>query len=320
MLISTFVVAWLAFFIFELFGWHIDFIYCLLFGALISPTDPIAAMGILKSSGAPQPLQTTIVGESLFNDGTAVVLFSILLGVLSLGEMPTLGGFGLLFAKEAVGGILLGIALGYGVFYLLRQVGEHQPSVMLTLALVFGGSAVATHLHVSAPIVMAVAGLIIGNQGRKTAMTESTRRYVDGFWELIDEILNALLFALIGLELLILPFGWLHVVAAFLLGGAVLLSRVLTVAPMIMALRKLRSSADRQITRGTVRILSWGGLRGGVSVALALSLPLGEERDLLLNLTYIVVLVSILLQGLTVGPLVRSLYGNEPEREAADAH
>jgi len=165
-----------------------------------------------------------------------------------------------------------------------------------------------------------VAGLIIGNQGRKTAMTESTRRYVDGFWELIDEILNALLFALIGLELLILPFGWLHVVAAFLLGGAVLLSRVLTVAPMIMALRKLRSSADRQITRGTVRILSWGGLRGGVSVALALSLPLGEERDLLLNLTYIVVLVSILLQGLTVGPLVRSLYGNEPEREAADAH
>ncbi|WP_312373345.1 cation:proton antiporter [Stutzerimonas nitrititolerans] len=319
-LISTFVVAWLALFIFELFGWHIDFIYCLLFGALISPTDPIAAMGILKSSGAPQPLQTTIVGESLFNDGTAVVLFSILLGVLSLGEMPTLGGFGLLFAKEAVGGILLGIALGYGVFYLLRQVDEHQPSVMLTLALVFGGSAVATHLHVSAPIVMAVAGLIIGNQGRKTAMTESTRRYVDGFWELIDEILNALLFALIGLELLILPFGWLHVVAAFLLGGAVLLSRVLTVVPMIMALRKLRSSADRQITRGTVRILSWGGLRGGVSVALALSLPLGEERDLLLNLTYIVVLVSILLQGLTVGPLVRSLYGNEPEREAADAH
>lgn len=311
-LISTLVVAWLAFYIFGLFGWHIDIIYCLLFGALISPTDPIAAMGILKTSGAPKPLQTTIVGESLFNDGTAVVLFSILLGILSLGQEPSLANFGLLFAKEAIGGILLGIALGFGVFYLLRKVDEHQPSVMLTLALVFGGSAIATHLHVSAPIVMAVAGLIIGNQGRKKAMSDSTRRYVDGFWELIDEILNALLFALIGLELLILPFGWLHIVAALLLGGAVLLSRVLTVAPMIVTLRKLHGVTDRQITRGTIRILSWGGLRGGVSVALALSLPLGTERDLLLSLTYIVVLVSILFQGLTVGPLVRSLYGAKP--------
>lgn len=317
-LISTLVVAWLAFYIFDLFGWHIDFIYCLLFGALISPTDPIAAMGILKTSGAPKPLQTTIVGESLFNDGTAVVLFSILLGILSLGQEPSLANFGLLFAQEAIGGIVLGIALGFGVFYLLSKVDEHQPSVMLTLALVFGGSAVATHLHVSAPIVMAVAGLIIGNQGRKKAMSDSTRRYVDGFWELIDEILNALLFALIGLELLILPFGWLHAVAAMLLGSAVLLSRVLTVAPMIVTLRKLHGVTDRQITRGTIRILSWGGLRGGVSVALALSLPLGEERDLLLSLTYIVVLVSILFQGLTVGPLVRSLHGSQPA--AADEH
>jgi CPA1 family monovalent cation:H+ antiporter len=317
-LISTFVVAWLAFHICGWFGWHLDFIYCLLFGALISPTDPIAAMGVLKTSGAPKPLQTTIVGESLFNDGTAVVLFSILLDVLNLGQTPSLGDFGLLFAKEAVGGIVLGVVLGYGVFYLLRQVDEHQPSVMLTLALVFGGSALATHLHVSAPIVMAVAGLIIGNQGRSKAMTDSTRRYVDGFWEVIDEILNALLFALIGLELLILPFGWLHAVAALLLGGAVLLSRVLTVAPMIAALRKLHGVADRQITRGTVRILAWGGLRGGVSVALALSLPLGDERELLLSLTYIIVLVSIIVQGLTVGPLVRSLYGANPA--AADGH
>jgi CPA1 family monovalent cation:H+ antiporter len=301
-LIATFVVAGLAYYAFALLGWHVSFIYCLLFGALIAPTDPIAVMGILKTSGAPKPLQTTIVGESLFNDGTAVVMFSILLGVLMLGQTPTLGAISLLFLKEAVGGILLGIALGYCVFLLLRKVDAHQPSIMLTLALVFGGSALATRLHVSAPIVMVVAGLIIGNHGRNLAMTDETRRYVDGFWEVIDEILNALLFALIGLELLVLPFGWLHVAAALLLGGAVLASRLLTVAPWIILLRHFRGP-DRQIARGTVRILCWGGLRGGVSVALALALPLGEERDLLLSLTYIVVLVSILLQGLTVGTL-----------------
>jgi len=318
-LISTVVVGGIAFYILELFGWNISLVYCLLFGALISPTDPIAAMGILKTSGAPQALQTTIVGESLFNDGTAVVLYSVLLGVLSLGEVPTLSGFGLLFVKEAVGGVLLGIALGFGVFYLLQEVDEHQPSIMLTLALVFGGASAATHLGVSAPIVMAVAGLIIGNQGRMKAMTNATRRYVDGFWEVIDEILNALLFALIGLELLVLPFGWLYVVAAILLSGAVLVSRVLTVAPLVLVVRKLIPS--RHLAKGTVTVLSWGGLRGGVSVALALSLPLGEQRDLLLSLTYIVVLISILLQGLTVGPLVRSLYGHDPKKiPPAEAH
>src|SRR5690606_26653657 len=187
------------------------------------------------------------------------------------------------------------------------------------LALVFGGSAVAAHLHVSAPIVMAVAGLIIGNQGRKKAMSDHTRRYVDGFWELIDEILNALLFALIGLELLVLPFGWLHVAAAVLLGGAVLCSRVLTVAPWIHLLRHFRGP-DRQIARGTIRILAWGGLRGGVSVALALALLLGPGRDVLLPLACIVVLVSILLQGLSIGPLVRRLYGAQPQKGVGKQH
>ncbi|WP_028240216.1 cation:proton antiporter [Stutzerimonas azotifigens] len=317
--ISTAVAGTLAYYIFDLFGWQVDFIYCLLFGALISPTDPIAVMGILKTSGAPKPLQTTIIGESLFNDGTAVVAFGILMGVLTLGQTPTFGDVGLLFLEEAVGGILFGLLLGYGVFYLLCKVDEHQPSVMLTLALVFGGSALAARLHVSAPIVMVVAGLIIGNQSRRKALSDDTRRYVDGFWELIDEILNALLFALIGLELLVLPFGWYHAVAALLLGGAVLATRVVTVWPMIVVLRKLQGGG-RQVSRGTVRILSWGGLRGGVSVALALSLPLGPERDLILTLTYIVVLVSILLQGLTIGPLVRSLYGECPAEAEPPGH
>ncbi|WP_407733203.1 cation:proton antiporter [Pseudomonas citronellolis] len=306
-LIATTVIGYLAYYTFALFGWHVDFIYCLLFGALISPTDPIAVLGILRSAGAPKPLATTIVGESLFNDGTAVVVFTILLGILMAGETPTVSTTAWLFLQEAVGGVLFGAALGYGVFLMMRGIDQYQVEVMLTLALVIGGAALAARLHVSAPIAMVVAGLIIGNQARQYAMSDETRRYIDKFWELIDEILNALLFALIGLELLLLPFNWLHVVAALVLGGAVLASRLLTVAPAILVLRQTEAGR-RQVPSGTIRILVWGGLRGGVSVALALSLPLGEQRDLILSLTYVVVLVSILLQGLSIGPLVRTLY------------
>ncbi|WP_324710562.1 sodium:proton antiporter [Pseudomonas citronellolis] len=312
-LIATTVIGYLAYYTFALFGWHVDFIYCLLFGALISPTDPIAVLGILRSAGAPKPLATTIVGESLFNDGTAVVVFTILLGILMAGETPTVSATAWLFLQEAVGGVLFGAALGYGVFLMMRGIDQYQVEVMLTLALVIGGAALAARLHVSAPIAMVVAGLIIGNQARQYAMSDETRRYIDKFWELIDEILNALLFALIGLELLLLPFNWLHVVAALVLGGAVLASRLLTVAPAILVLRQTEAGR-RQVPSGTIRILVWGGLRGGVSVALALSLPLGEQRDLILSLTYVVVLVSILLQGLSIGPLVRTLY-----RDAAPA-
>ncbi|MBO3275109.1 cation:proton antiporter [Pseudomonas schmalbachii] len=311
-LIATTVIGALAYYTFALFGWHVSFIYCLLFGALISPTDPIAVLGILRSAGAPKPLATTIVGESLFNDGTAVVVFTILIGILQLGTTPTIGAISWMFIHEAVGGVLFGAALGYGIFVMMRGIDQYQVAVMLTLALVIGGASLAARLHVSAPIAMVVAGLIIGNHGRTYAMSDETRRYVDKFWELIDEILNALLFALIGLELLLLPFSWLHIVAAFVLGGAVLVSRLLTVAPAIVLLRQ-SAKIRPHVPRGTIRILAWGGLRGGVSVALALSLPLGPERDLLLSLTYIVVLASILIQGLSIGPMVRWLYrGQEP--------
>ncbi|MBF2970353.1 sodium:proton antiporter, partial [Pseudomonas aeruginosa] len=244
-LIATFVIGGLAYYTFPLFGWQVDFIYCLLFGALISPTDPIAVLGILKSAGAPKPLATTIVGESLFNDGTAVVVFAIILGILQLGEAPTVSATAILFVQEAIGGVLFGAVLGYGVFVMMRGIDQYQVEVMLTLALVIGGAALAARLHVSAPIAMVVAGLIIGNHGRHYAMSDETRRYVDKFWELIDEILNALLFALIGLELLLLPFSWLHVAAAFALGGAVLVSRLLTVGPAILILRRFRG-ANRQ--------------------------------------------------------------------------
>lgn len=315
-LIATFVIGGLAWFIFDLLGWHVPLLYCLLFGALISPTDPIAVMGILKSAGAPKPLATTIVGESLFNDGTAVVVFSILLAILLSGQTPGLGEISWLFVKEAFGGILFGLAIGAATILMMRGIDQYQVEVMLTICLVFGGAALAKALHVSGPIAMVVAGLIIGNYGRHHAMSEETRRYIDKFWELIDEILNMLLFALIGLELLLLPFTWQHAGAAMLLGAAVLMARLLTVAPPILLLRRL----GHQAPLGTVRILAWGGLRGGVSVALALALPGGPERDLLLTLTYIVVLVSILAQGLTIGPLVNWIYRDQPREKQPESH
>lgn len=229
-----------------------------------------------------------------------MVVFTVLLGIAQLGETPTVGATAMLFAHEAIGGVVFGGLIGYLVYLMIKSIKQHQIEVMLTLALVIGGSAMATELHVSAPIAMVVAGLIIGNLGRKLAMNDMTRRYLDGFWELLDDMLNALLFALIGMELLLLPFNWLHVFAASLLAVAILLSRLLTVAPAILLLRRWRT-----VPRGTIRILTWGGLRGGVSVALALALPLGPERDLLLSITYIVVLSSILLQGLTIGRVVK---------------
>ena len=238
----------------------------------------------------------------------------MLLGIAQLGETPTAGATAMLFLHEAVGGALFGGLIGYIVYRMIKSIEQYQVEVMLTLALVIGGSAMAYELHVSAPIAMVVAGLIIGNAGRNLAMNDMTRRYMDGFWELLDDILNALLFALIGLELLLLPFSWLHLFAASVLAVAILLSRLLTVAPAILLLRRFRS-----VPRGTIRVLTWGGLRGGVSVALALALPIGPERDLLLSITYIVVLSSILLQGLSIGKLVKAVT-REPDTQAVREH
>lgn len=306
-LIATVVIGYLSHWVFALFGWQVPLIYCLLFGALISPTDPIAVLGALRTANAPKPLKTTIVGESLFNDGTAVVVFTVLLGIIRLGETPSMTDTAILFAREAIGGVVFGGLIGYATYRMIKSVEQYQVEVMLTLALVIGGSAMCYELHVSAPIAMVVAGLIIGNLGRTKAMNDFTRRYLDGFWELIDEILNALLFALIGMELLVLPFSWTHLGAALLVTLAILFARWISVAPVV-----LLSPHWRNMTRGTARILTWGALRGGVSVALALSLPAGPERDLILALTYIVVLVSILGQGLTIGRVVKSVTGGAP--------
>ncbi|QTF56647.1 cation:proton antiporter [Stutzerimonas frequens] len=302
-LFSTTVIGLGSWWIFGLFGLQPPLIFCLLFGALISPTDPIAVLGIMRSAGAPKALETTIVGESLFNDGVAVVVFTVLLGVLARGEAPGAGEALWLFVEEAGGGILLGALLGALTFALLKSIDQYQVEVLLTLALVLGGYTLATHLHVSGPIAMVVAGLIIGNQGRRHAMSRHTRENLDNFWELLDEILNAVLFVLIGMELVLLPFSAQYLLIALCVTLLILTTRLATVGPAALALR----AAGRALPAGTVRILTWGGLRGGISVALVLALPASEERNLLLNITYLVVLFSILVQGLSIGRLVRRI-------------
>jgi monovalent cation:H+ antiporter, CPA1 family len=299
--LSTLAVGYGVWFALPWVGLHLPLVYCLLFGALISPTDPIAVMGILKSAGAPKNLELVIAGESLFNDGVGVVVFSLLLGMLASGAAPTASNAGELLLHEAGGGILFGLALGYGTFLLLRSIDHYQVEVLLTLAAVTGGYVLARHLHVSGPLAMVVVGLVIGNQGRAKAMSDTTRRYVDMFWELLDEILNAVLFVLIGMEVLLVSFSAGIFVGAAVAGLVTLLARTLTIGLPVRTLHRFF-----KLPKSAWKLLTWGGLRGGISVALALSIPAGPERDTVLSLTYCVVVFSILVQGLTVGRLARA--------------
>jgi CPA1 family monovalent cation:H+ antiporter len=299
-LLSTAVVGYGMWFALPLAGLDLPLMYCLLFGALISPTDPIAVMGILKSAGAPKELELVIAGESLFNDGVGVVIFSLLLGMLASGLTPTAGQGLELLLHEAGGGLLFGLLLGYVTFRLLKSVDNYQVEVLLTLAAVTGGYALASKLHVSGPLAMVVAGLMIGNHGRALAMSDTTRRYLDMFWELLDEILNATLFVLIGMEILLVAFSLHELAAAVVAVTVTLLARLLTVGfPVRLLPRAFK------LPRGSWKVLTWGGLRGGISVALALSLPEGPERNTVVALTYGVVVFSILVQGLSIGYVTR---------------
>lgn len=301
---STFLVGFAAYYLFPLLGLDIPLIYCLLFGALISPTDPIAVLGILKTVGAPKSLETKIAGESLFNDGVAVVVFLVLLGFVASGhghgetELSVTGVL-TLFAQEAIGGALFGLVVGYISYKMLESIDNYQVELLLTLALVLGGYSLAMALHISGPIAIVVAGLLIGNSGRRFAMSDQTRQNLDTFWELVDEILNAILFVLIGLEMLVLAFNQQYLWAGLLMIPITLLARFIAVGVPISLMRVKRGFSPRAI-----RILTWGGLRGGISIALALSLPPGSERETLLVITYIIVVFSILVQGLTVGKLL----------------
>ena len=301
-LISTFLVGTAAWWLLGALGIGMPYLYCLLFGALISPTDPIAVLGLLKTAGAPKSLETKIAGESLFNDGVGIVVFLALLELAAGHHAVNVGEVTLLFVQEVVGGALFGLGLGYVAYRMLKSVDNYQVEILITLALVFGGYALANSLHLSGPIAIVLAGLLIGNHGRAFGMSETTRHHLDVFWELIDEILNAVLFVLIGLEVMVLTFTRAHLLAGLLLIPVVLGARFVGVGIPITVLRPFRS-----FTPGAVRILTWGGLRGGISVALALSLPAGPERETILTVTYILVVFSIVVQGLTLQRLMRRI-------------
>ncbi len=298
--VSTAVVGLLLWLLSGLLGLELRFIHCLLFGALISPTDPIAVLGILKTAGAPRSLAAKITGESLFNDGIGVVVFLLLLDIGYHDLAVTPASITIFFVKEALGGVLFGLGTGLLAYWLLKGVDNYQVEVMITLALVVGGFRLAEALHVSAAIAIVVAGLLIGNQGRRLAMSEKTRLHLDTFWELVDGILNAVLFVLLGLEILVLSFTRQELVVGLLAIPLVLVARYVSVSLPVAVLRHFRGFSPH-----VVAILTWGGLRGGISVALALSLPSGPERQLLLTTTYAVVLFAVLVQGLTIGKLIR---------------
>lgn len=297
--LSSFLVGMLTWWVLGWVGIELSFIYCLLFGSLISPTDPIAVLGILKTAKAPKSLETKITGESLFNDGVGIVVFLVFLEVATGTHEVSASHIGMLFVQEAIGGLLFGLGLGYLTYRMLQSVDNYQVEVLLTLALVAGGYGLAGALHLSGPIAIVVAGLFIGNHGRLFGMSAATRHHLDVFWELVDEVLNAVLFVLIGLEVLVLTFTQDYLLASLLIIPLVLFARFVAVGIPITLLRSFRPFSP-----GVVRIMTWGGLRGGISVALALSIPPGPERDVILAITYAVVIFSIVVQGLTVKKLV----------------
>ncbi len=312
-LMSTALVGVGAWTVFNALGIEMRLVHALLFGALISPTDPIAVVGILRRIAAPPQLRVRIAGESLFNDGIGVVVFLALLGASGPGgdghgdAGVSLGSVAVLFAQEAIGGVLIGLGLGLIAYRMLRSLENYHVEILISLALVAGGYALCDRLHTSGPLAMVIAGLLIGNHGRMLAMSASTREHLDNFWELIDEVLNAVLFVLVGLEVLILSLRGQYLLAGALLIPLVLVARMLAVG---LPLGLLRLAGDR-LPHG-VKIMTWGGLRGGISVAMALSIPrdAGDMavREPILTATYAVVVFSVLVQGLTVSGLIRRCF------------
>ncbi len=302
-LVSTFLVGIIMYFVLQLVGLPVEFIYCLLFGALISPTDPIAVLGILKQAGAPKKLETKIVGESLFNDGVGVVVFLTIYAIARDGGDVSVSHIAEMFAIEVLGGIVLGLLLGWITYRLMKSIDDYDVEVIITIAAVMGGTLLAQQLHTSAPLAMVACGLMVGNDTiRNTAMSEITETYVDKFWELVDVLLNTLLFVLIGMEILMLTFDGQYILAGIIAIPIVLACRYISLWGPIKFFQKKLDFVPK-----TNLIMTWGGLRGGISIALALSLTPQMHSELFLVITYIIVAFSIIGQGLTVGPLIRRL-------------
>ena len=299
-ILSTFLIGFLVWGVFHLMEPGLPLIYCLLFGALISPTDPVAVLGILNEVNVPKSIETQMAGEALFNDGVGVVLFIVLMRIASGGSSVSLSHSTLLFVKEALGGILIGLILGWIAYQMLKRVDNYQVEALITLGLVMGGYDLAHTLHTSGPLAIVAAGLLIGNHGRAFAMSETTRKNLDTFWELIDEILNAILFILIGIEILVLEINLHYFLAGLLIIPLVLLVRLVSVGIPFGLLGQ-----ELSFRNNAVKTLTWGGLRGGIAVALALSIPNGPQRSIIVFITYMVVVFSIVVQGLTIKKCLR---------------
>ena len=303
-LISTFLVGGAMFYILGWMGFSVPFIHCLLFGALISPTDPIAVLGILKKAGAPKKLETKIVGESLFNDGVGVVVF---LTIFAIAKNPNdaivFSEIAQLFLQEVLGGVILGLVLGWICYRMLKTIDNYEIEVIITIAAVMGGTLLAHQFHLSAPLAMVTAGLIVGHDTiRENAMSDTTETYVDKFWELIDVLLNAALFVMIGMEMLVLTLEANYIYAGLLAIPILLICRYISLFLPVKIFEKRLEFVPK-----TTLIMTWGGLRGGISIALALGLTQDMNRELFLVITYLVVIVSIVGQGLTVGPIIKRI-------------
>jgi monovalent cation:H+ antiporter, CPA1 family len=317
-LLSTVLVGFGFYYALQALGRPLELSWCLLFGALISPTDPIAVLSVLKHAGAPKTLETQITGESLFNDGTGVVTFLAILGIATGTMHPSASSVALLLLTEVAGGLLLGAALGYLGVLLLKGVDSYAVEIMITLALATAGYSLAEHLHVSAPLAVVVAGLLVGNIGASSAMSESTRTRLFPFWELLDDLLNLVLFGLIGLEVVALSLRLNHIWVGLAALPIVLVARWISVGAPSALLRRFIDLSPH-----AVKIMTWGGLRGGISIALALTLPEFAGRDMIISATYIVVIFSLLVQATTLGPFIKALKVSgpgEPARPIAEQH
>lgn len=302
-LMSTILIGGFLFFALLAIGHSIPLVYCFLFGALISPTDPIAVLAILKEANVAKSLETKIAGESLFNDGVGVVVFITVMGFTGMGTFGV-GEVATLFAEEAFGGIVFGLVLGFIGYKLLRSINDDPKiEVLISLALVLGGYSLASMIHVSGPLAMVVAGLFIGNKLHSEAFNTSSQEHLRLFWGTLDEVLNALLFVLLGLEILTIGFEWYYLLAGFLAIGITLITRYISV---FSTYRMIKRKDDQQ-PKKTVLVLTWGGLRGAISIALALSIANQDYREFLVFITYMVVVFSIIFQGLTVKKLVQKL-------------